>query len=102
MSVQKSRRLTLVGIIVGIILASILNDELTLIQARNQAEKDLAQFYVGIISVISASTALLTSIGIFETRSVWISFVRATASTVTLINVIFLSIVPQILTWMKS
>ena len=102
MSVQRSRRLTLAGIVVGIILASILSDELILIQAHNQTEKDLAQFYVGIISVVSASTALLTSVGIFETRSGWISFVRATASTVTLINIIFLSIIPQILAWMKS
>jgi len=102
MSVQKSRRLTVVGIVLGIIVASIASDELILIQAHSQVEKDLAKFYIGIILVVTASITLLTTVGIFETKSIWINFVRSMAATATLINVIFLSIIPQILTWMKS
>ena len=102
MSANKSKRLALLGIIIGIILASIVNDELPIIQAQTRAQKDFAGFYIGIISVASSLIALLTSIEIIQSKSPWISFVRSTAATVTLINIIFLTIIPQILTWMKS
>jgi uncharacterized membrane protein YhaH (DUF805 family) len=102
MSLQKSRKFVLVGIVIGIILTSIGSDELTLIQAHSQAEKDLARFYIGIVSVVSSLAVLLTSLGITQKRSVWIDFVRATAATVTLINITFLTIIPQILTWIKT
>ncbi len=101
MPINKSKKLALLGIIIGIVLASIANDEVMLIQAQSQAEKDMANFYIGIASVVSALTALLTSIDIIQTRSIWIIFVRSLAATVTLINVIFLSIIPQILRWIQ-
>lgn len=99
MSVNKSRRFALLGIIVGVILASVVNDEVTLITATDKAQKDLAEYYIGISALISSSIALLTSIEIIQTRSIWISFVRSTSATVTLINILFLSVIPQIATW---
>jgi putative flippase GtrA len=102
MSVQKSRVFALIGIIIGIIVTSIASDELTLIQAQTQAQKDLARFYIGNVAVVSSLAVLVISLGITQKRSVWIDFVRAMAATVTVINVIFLSIIPQILIWMKS
>ncbi len=102
MTVSKSRKLAFLGIIIGVILASVVNDELTLIQAQTQAQKDTAQFYIGIFSVAASLTALLTSIEIIQTKSDWISFVRSTSATVTLINILFLTVIPEIHKWMKG
>jgi len=99
---SKSQKLSLLGIIAGIILASIVNDEFTLITAETQEQKDTAQFYIAIFSVVASLAALLTSIEIIRTKSVWISFVRSTSATVTLINILFLSVIPHITTWMKD
>jgi len=101
-TISKSTKLAFLGIIVGVILASIVNDELTLIQAQTQSQKDAAQLYIGIFSIASALAALLTSIDIIQTKSIWISFVRSTSATVTLINIFFLSIVPHIHSWMNA
>ena len=99
---NKSRKLSFLGIIIGVILASIVSDDLILITAQTQAQKDAAEFYIGVISVISSTIALLTSIEIIQSKSPWISFVRSTAATVTLVNIIFLSIIPQILKWIND
>ena len=90
------------GIILGIIIASLASDEISLIQAQTPAQKDLARFYIGIISVISSVVLLLTTVGTFESKSVLINFIRVTAATVTIVNVTFLSIVPQLLVRLKS
>lgn len=102
MSIQKSKKLALIGIVLGIVLASIVSDDIIFIQAKSQAQKDLAEFYIGIVSIVSASTTLLTTIEIIQTRSVWIIFVRATSATVTLVNILFLTVIPQILISIKS
>ena len=102
MAISKSTKLAFLLIIIGVILASVVNDEFTLITAQTQEQKDTAQFYIAIFSVVSSLVALLTSIDIIQTKSVWISFIRSTSATVTLINILFLSVIPHVTTWMKS
>ncbi len=97
-----TRTFALLGIITGIILASVANDEILLIQAQTPAQRELAQFFIGSATLVSAIISILTVTKIIRMSTRWINFVRGLSSTVTLINITFLAILPQIFTWIKS
>ena len=65
------------GIITGIILASLANDEIILLQANTPAERENAQFYIGIFTL------------------------SAVSSTATMVSIRFLTILPKIISWIK-
>jgi hypothetical protein len=97
-----SRKSALLGIIAGIILVSIANDEILLIQAQTPAQKQFAQFCVGFATLVSAMVAILISTKIIHIRPNWANFITGLSGTATLINITFVTILPQIFTWLKT
>jgi uncharacterized protein YacL len=99
---SKNILVPLLGIVIGIVLASIANDNIILLQAKNQEEKDHAQLFIGIISFVST---LITAISFFiklPIKREYVHFIRSISSSVTLTNIIFLSFLPKIFEWMKA
>ena len=45
------KKLALLGVIIGVVSASLASDEITLLQAQTQEQKDFARFEVEIISL---------------------------------------------------
>ena len=90
------------GIVTGIILASIANDEIILLQANTAAERETAQFYIGIISLSAATITALIVFRIIRSRAIWMDFISSVSFTVTMVTIVFLTILPKIYSWVKS
>jgi len=96
-----TRKFALLGIITGIILASVANDEILLIQAQTPAQREFAQFCIGSAALVSAIVTILILTKIIHLRPSWAYFVNGLSSAVTFVSITFLSILPQIFTWIK-
>ena len=90
------------GILTGIILASIANDEIILLQANTAADREIAQFYIGIISLSAAAITALIVFRIIRSRAIWMDFISSVSFTVTIVTIVFLTILPKIFSWLKS
>lgn len=102
MRIRTARIAVLFGIVVGIILASLANDEIILLQAKTPEQRESAQFYIGIFSFSSAALLLISTLKIIKTTPNWITFIRAISGTATLINIGFLMLLPKIFSWFNA
>ena len=100
MEISLGKKLTLLGIVVGIISASLASDEITLLQAQNQHQKEFAQFELEIIAFISGMITLVT-LFVRSPNSPVIQFIRSLSSTIVVTNIAFLSFLPKIFAWLQ-
>jgi hypothetical protein len=89
------------GIITGVILASIANDEIIILQASTPVERENAQFYIGIFALSAATISALSVFRIIRSRTIWMDFLSSVSFTVTMVSIVFLTILPKIISWLK-
>ena len=94
------KKLALLGVIIGVISASLASDEIILLQAQNQEQKDFAEFEVEIISFIAGLITIFT-LFVRSPHLPVIQFIRSLASSIVVTNIVFLSFLPKISLWLK-
>ncbi|MDE1770826.1 MAG: hypothetical protein KGI28_09810 [Thaumarchaeota archaeon] len=98
--ISRGKKLALLGVVIGVISASLASDEIMLVQAQNQKQKEIAQFEIQIVSFISGMITLI-SLFIRSPNSPVIQFIRSLSSSIVVTNIIFLSFLPIISSWLK-
>ena len=100
MQISRGKKLAILGIIIGVISASLASDEIMLLQAQTQQQKEFAQFEVEIIAFVSGIITLVT-LFVRSTDLPTIQFIRGLASSIAVTNIAFLSFLPKISPWLK-
>ena len=97
---SRGKKLALLGIIIGVISASLASDEINLLQAQTPQQKEIAQYEIEIISFISGMITLL-SLFVRSPNLPAIQFIRSLSSSIVVTNIAFLSFLPKISSLLK-
>jgi len=84
------------GIIVGILLSFGSSDMEIIIKNKTQSQKDLFNFIARAASVVSVTIFILTILKKIPMRPKWSYFVMGIASTYSIINILTLTLFPNL------